>query len=62
MISKDKLTLLCFVDYADDAEGMKFVIVPTSNGKWCAKPAPGTKYAPECVSAVQRNFRQEFGR
>lgn len=62
MISKDKLTLLCFVDYANDTEGMKFVIVPTSNGKWRAKPADGTKYATKVLAAVQRNFRQEFGR
>lgn len=59
MITGDKLKVRAFIIYADDTEGMQYSI-ERKGDKFVARPMKGTDYAPECIKAVEDNFRREW--
>jgi ABC-type Fe3+ transport system substrate-binding protein len=59
MTTRDAAKAQAFVDYALDTEGMKFAVTRTGD-KYRVRPAKGTSYDPQVVTAVTRNFQQEW--
>lgn len=60
MRSKNRGYIELFIDWADQTEGMRFLLTE-KYGVYEAKPDKTRNYNPAIVGAVIRNFRSDFG-
>jgi hypothetical protein len=59
LTTTDREKAQAFAYYAMDTEGMSFTVLH-SGQKYTVAPSPGTNYIPQVVSALIRNFNQEY--
>ena len=58
MKSSSKKKLVEFIDYAFDAEGMRFELVQYGHNRYGAIPA--MDYDPEMVQSVEKSFNEDW--